>query len=128
MAAYLSRIASGDYDLRSGFAALRMFVGVQVACLFVFFFLPIALLQIFESYFGAVEWLKTIATLLVFGGAAYHVFGILIPVGFDVVWRMDILSNRIGFVRPDDVFRLFTVWVIPRRLGVFLRQRWSQNA
>jgi hypothetical protein len=127
-AAYESRIQSGDYDLRAGFAALHLFMGVPVAYLFIFVFLPLGLLQLSESYIRDIELLQTIVTLVILGGAAYNVFRVLIPVGFDFVWRMDVLSDRIGFVRPDDVVRLFTIWVSPSGLGVFLRRRWSRNA
>jgi hypothetical protein len=111
MAAHQSRIASGDYDLRAGFAAWTLLSGIHAACLFAIGFLPVGLLQLSETYFGPSAVLETVATLLIFGAMALYVFRILIPVCFDVVWRMDILSNKMGFVRPSDVLRLFALWL-----------------
>lgn len=109
MVAYQSRIASGDYDLRTGFAAWTLFAGVHTACLLAIGFLPVGLLQLSETFFGPNEVLETTVTLLIFGCMTLYVFRILIPVGFDVVWRMDILSNKMGFVHPNDVLRLFAL-------------------
>jgi hypothetical protein len=128
MFAYRSRIASGDYDLRSGFAAWTWFSGIHAASLFVLSFLPAGLLQLSQAYFGHSEVLETTVALLIFGGVAIYVFRILIPVGFDVVWRMDILSNKMGFVRPNDVYRLFAIWLSPTGKDLPLLRRWFRDA
>jgi hypothetical protein len=128
MAAYKSRIASKDYDLRAGFAAWTLFALVHAAFLTVFGFLPVGLLQLSEGYFELGEWFETATKLLTFGGLAYYVLRIMIPVGFDIVWRMDILSNKMGYVRPNDVYRLFDLWMNPGGRDLRLLRRLSRDA
>ena len=93
----------------------------------IFFIVPNVLMQLVFSYSGPNRAIETIGSLVIIGSFSWFVFRILIPVGFDIVWRMDILSNKIGYIRPDDVSRLFVVWLIPQRLREFLCQRWSRN-
>ncbi len=128
MAAYQSRIVSGDYDLRAGFAAWTLFSGIHAACLFAIGFLPIGLLQLSETYFGPSEVLETTVTLLIFGSMALYVFRILIPVCFDVVWRMDMLSNKMAYARPNDIYRLFALWLSPTGKDLPLLRRWFRDA
>lgn len=125
---YESRIALGERDTRSGFAALHLFMALTIGCILIFFFVPAALMNLALFYSGPNRAIETIGSLVIIGGFFGFVFRILIPVGFDIVWRMDILSNKIGYIRPDDVSRLVAVWLIPQRPGEFLRQRWARNA
>jgi hypothetical protein len=128
MDAYQSRIASGDYDLRAGFAAWTLFSGIHAAFLLAIGFLPAGLLQLSETYFGPSAALETTATLLIFGAMALYVFRILIPLCFDVVWRMDILSNKMAYVRPNDIYRLFALWLSPAGKDLPLLRRWFRDA
>jgi hypothetical protein len=128
MAAYESRIASGNKDVRLGFAALQCYMGLIIASNIVLFFLPALIVQIVRSYLEPSQALEVVGNVLIFFGFFWFVVRILLPVSFDVVWRMDILSNKIGFIRPNDILRLFSVWVSPRELGELLRRRWSPDA
>ena len=128
MAAYQSRISSGDYDLRSGFAAWTLFSVVHAACLLATAFQPPGLLQLSETLFGRSEVLETILTLLIFVGATLYVFRILRPVGFDVVWRMGMLSKKMAFSRPSVVYRLLALWMSPAGKDLPMLRRWFHDA
>ena len=107
MAAYERRVISGDRDLQSGLSAAVLMIVLFQLCFVVVVFFPQGLFTIYEAFYGASGMLRGFRGFFMLFGHLYFFVRIGIPVAADVVWRMDILSNKMGLVRRSEVLRLF---------------------